>query len=90
MPAMPVTETSCAFCSSAEAWKSSFSSRSSRSRPTNGASSPDDRIEPRAPATTRTARQSAKRLRLALELVLARILVHDCLLRSIYGVASPA
>ena len=58
MPAMPVTETSCAFCSSAEPWNSSLTSRSSRSRPTNGASRPDERSAPFDPATTRSARQS--------------------------------
>ena len=43
---------------SAEAWKSSLSRRSSRSRPTNGASNPSPLSAPRAPDTTRSARQS--------------------------------
>ena len=44
----PGDETSCARRSSADAWKSSLISRSSRSRPTNGASSPVERIGRRA------------------------------------------
>ena len=58
MPAMPVTETSAALPSSAEAWNSSLISRRSRSRPTKGASRPEERWAPSAPATTRTALQS--------------------------------
>ena len=46
----------CALLSSAEAWKSSLIIRSSRSRPTKGASSPEVRRAPSEPATTRTAR----------------------------------
>ena len=57
-PAMPTTETSCALPSSAQAWKSSFTKRSSRSRPTNGGSSPADLRAPPTPAVTRSARQS--------------------------------
>ena len=41
--------------SSAQAWKRSLIWRSSRSRPTNGASSPSDLSAPRAPDTTLTA-----------------------------------
>ncbi len=47
------------------AWKSSLIERSSRSRPTNGASSPADLSAPPRPATTRSARQSGDRLRLS-------------------------
>ena len=80
MPAMPVTETRCAFRSSAQAWKSSLICRSSRSRPTNGASSPCDLSEPRRPETTRRARQSGVRPLLALQLERAGLLVDDRLL----------
>ena len=55
---MPVTETSCAFFSSAQVWKRSLIWRSSRSLPTNGASRPCDFSVPRTPETTRTARHS--------------------------------
>ena len=58
MPATPVTETRCALPSSTQPWKKSLISRSSRSRPTKGASSPCDFSEPRAPDTTRKARHS--------------------------------
>ncbi len=58
MPAIPVTETRCALPSSAQPWKRSLISRSSRSRPTKGASSPCDLSAPRAPETTRSARYS--------------------------------
>ena len=58
IPAIPVTDTRCARLSSAQAWNSSLIWRSSRSRPTNGASSPSDlsaprasRDDPHAPAT---------------------------------------
>ena len=70
MPAMPVTETSCAFRSSAEPWNSSLTSRSSRSRPTNGASSAVDRSAPRAPGDHPQRPPERHRLGLALELVL--------------------
>ncbi len=58
IPAMPVTETRCAFARRREAWKRSLIWRSSRSRPTNGGSSPCDLSEPRKPETTRCAFQS--------------------------------
>ena len=58
IPAIPETSTSWARLSSSEAWKRSLTSCSSRFRPTNGASSPAERIEPPRPATTRSARQS--------------------------------
>ena len=58
IPATPTTESRCAFSSSAEAWKSSLTSRSSRSRPTNGGSSPAERPSPPRFAITRSARQS--------------------------------
>ena len=58
MPPIPTTETRLPRRSSAEAWKSSLTSRSSRSRPTNGGSRPADfEMPPRSP-TTRTARHS--------------------------------
>ena len=74
---MPVTETRWARRSSAEAWNRSLIWRSSRSRPTNGASSPSDLSAPRAPETTRTARHSRMRPVLALQLVRAGVLVDD-------------
>ena len=58
IPAMPVTETRCALRSSAQAWNRSFICRSSRSRPTNGASSPCDLSEP---AQTRRRRAAPAR-----------------------------
>src|SRR5207247_1890985 len=57
IPAMPEIETRCGFSSSAAPWKRSLIRRSSRSRPTNGASRLSDFSEPRAPETTRKARQ---------------------------------
>ena len=50
-PAAPVR-------SSAQTWNRSLICRNSRSRPTNGASSPSDRSSPPTPETTRTARHS--------------------------------
>ena len=88
MPAMPATETSAALASSADAWNSSLIRRSSRSRPTKGASSPGAAGPPSAPATTRSARQSWTRLGLALQLVRARVLVDHRRLRRA-PVASP-
>ena len=58
MPAGPVTETSRARPSRAVAWNRSLSSRSSSSRPTNGASSVSLRPRPPRSATTRRARQA--------------------------------
>ena len=58
IPAGPLTRTRCARPVSALVWKRSFTRRSSRSRPTNGASRPDDRPSPPRLATTRRARQS--------------------------------
>src|SRR5919204_596679 len=55
---MPTTEIRCALFSSAEAWKSSLTKRSSRSRPTKGGSSPPDLSAPPRPAVTRSARKS--------------------------------
>ena len=77
----PTTETRCAFPSSAQPWKSSLTMRSSRSRPTNGGSRPADCCAPPRAASTRSARCSADRLRLPLQLVLARRLVGDRRLR---------
>ena len=59
------------------AWKRSLTSRNSRSRPTNGASSALARPSPPRFATTRSARQRWAALGLALELVLAAVLVGD-------------
>ncbi len=56
MPATPVTDTRWVRRSSALAWNRSFSIRISRSRPTNGASSPSLRKPPPTLATTRAAR----------------------------------
>ena len=81
MPAMPVSETRCALRSSAEEWKRSLIWRSSRSRPTNGASRPCDFSEPRRPETTRCARQSGVSPSLPLSSNDARVLVDDRLLR---------
>ena len=58
MPGTPTIESRCARPSSAVAWKSSFTSRSSRSRPRNGGSRPAERPSPFRAATTRSARQS--------------------------------
>ncbi len=58
IPPIPVTETRKALRSSALAWKSSFNMRSSRSRPTNGASKPSALSAPRPPETTRSARHT--------------------------------
>src|SRR5919198_1560512 len=58
IPPIPVTETRYALPSSAEAWNSSFNRRSSRSRPTNGASNPSAFNAPRPPETTRSARHT--------------------------------
>src|SRR6266511_2867565 len=56
MPAIPITDSRWAFRLSTVPWKISLTKRSSRSRPTKGASSPADFIVPRTPATTRKAR----------------------------------
>ena len=66
--------------SSAQAWKRSLIWRSSRSRPTNGASSPCDFSEPRSPETTRCARQSGVGPSLPFSSKRARVLVDDRLL----------
>ena len=58
IPAMPMTDTRCALRSSDVAWNNSLTSRSSRSRPTKGGSSPADLSAPPRPAVTRSARQS--------------------------------
>ena len=58
VPATPITETRWPCDSPAEAWKSSLITRSSRSRPTNGASRPAERCAPPMPPITRTARHS--------------------------------
>ena len=58
MPAMPVTCTRWARDCSAEAWNGSLTRRSSRSRPTKGASRPSERRAPPRAAVTRTARHS--------------------------------
>ena len=72
IPAMPMTSTSCARRSSAEAWKSSFTSRSSRSRPTNGASRPAERSAPRDAGDDAQRAPELHRLGLALQLVQRR------------------
>ena len=77
-PAIPMIETSRARRSSAEAWKSSLTRWKSRSRPTNGASSPTPRPRPRRVAITRSGRNSLDRLSPALHQVPARALVGDC------------
>ena len=59
IPATPITETMCALRSPALWWNSSFTPRSSASRPTKGASSPSDRCRPPTMATTRRARHKA-------------------------------
>src|SRR4051795_12207359 len=103
IPATPITDISWARRSSAAAWKSSLTSRSSRSRPTNGGSSPAEfnaaprghatpkghlrgnpRLLPLAPARRRDAQGSPEghSLGLALEHVLARVLVRDGRLRA--------
>ena len=73
----PSTETSCAFFSSAEPWKSSLTRRSSRSRPTNGASRPRDLSAPPRPAVTRSARKSGSGSALPFSSCSARVLVGD-------------
>ena len=85
MPATPTTETSWAVRSSATAWKSSLTRRSSRSRPTNGASRPVDAAAAAALRRRRAAPARAGPARLALELVLARVLVGDRRLRRALG-----
>ena len=55
---MPVTDRRRALPSSAQAWKRSLIVRSSRSRPTNGASRPCDFSDPRRPDTMRSARHN--------------------------------
>ena len=77
IPATPITETSCAFASPAEAWNSSLTSRSSRSRPTNGGSRPAERFAPPIPLDHPHRAPQLHRLGLALELVRARVLVDD-------------
>ncbi len=59
MPGTATMEMRCARRSSAVAWKSSLARRSSRSRPTNGASRPAARPPPFRAATTRSARHNA-------------------------------
>ena len=56
IPPMPDTDTRRALPSSAHAWKSSFTRRSSRSRPTNGDRGRCDLSAPPRPAVTRIAR----------------------------------
>ena len=82
MPACPVIETRRTRRSRAVAWNRSLSSRSSASRPTNGASSRSSRPRPRRSATTRSARQTRHRRDLALEHLLAGLLVGDRAARS--------
>ena len=59
MPAAPITLTRRTRFSRPVAWKSSFRSRISSSRPTKGASSASERPRPPRSATTRMARQAA-------------------------------
>src|SRR2546425_405822 len=66
IPATPITETRWALRSSDEVWKSSLIERSSRSRPTKGASRPECRSAPPREATTRRARHSGTGPRLPL------------------------
>ena len=77
MPACPVIETSRTRRSRDVAWNRSLSSRSSASRPTNGASRRSSRPRPRRSATTRSARHAGDRRDLALEQLLAGRLVGD-------------
>ena len=77
MPAWPVTEIRRARRSRAVAWKKSFSSRSSSSRPTNGASRPSARPCPPRFATTRRARQAGTGAVLPLQHLLAGLLERD-------------
>ena len=58
MPAGPMTLTSRVRASRPVAWNRSLRSRSSSSRPTNGASRPSDRPRPPTSATTRSARNA--------------------------------
>src|SRR5438132_9038372 len=82
MPAMPTTETRCAFLSSSEAWKSSLARRSSLSLPTNGGSRPSDLSAPARPAVTDPqCAVERHRLGLAFERVLVGLLVGDRRLR---------
>ena len=74
---MPVTETRWARRSSALAWKRSLIWRSSRSRPTNGASRPAPLSVPCRPDVDAERPPERHRLRLALQLVLARRGVRD-------------
>src|SRR3954465_3913801 len=60
MPAIPIADTRCAFPSSADAWNSSLTRRSSRSRPTNGGSSPSARSAPPRGAGTGRAPRGAR------------------------------
>ncbi len=61
MPATPETRTMRAEWRSADAWKSSFTSRSSWSLPKNGASITPERCDPAVAATTLVARKSLMR-----------------------------
>ena len=77
MPAGPTIDTSRIRASRDVVWNRSLSSRSSSSRPTNGASSASDRRAPPRPATTRSARQAADGRPLALHLELTDRLEGD-------------
>ena len=77
MPPGPITETSRARCSRPVAWNSSLSSRSSSSRPTNGASRPAARLRPPTSATIRSARHAATGSGLARDRLRAHRLVRD-------------
>ena len=72
MPAWPLTVTSRALPSRAVAWKRSFRSRSSSSRPTNGGSSVAARPLAAAARHDRHAPIGGDRQRLAFQLLLAR------------------
>ena len=77
VPATAITETRWAFDSPADAWKSSLITRSSRSRPTNGASRPVERSAPPRAADDPHRPPELHRLGLPLQLVRARVLVDD-------------
>ena len=77
IPGTPTIESRCARPSSAVAWNSSLTRRSSRSRPRNGGSRPAERPSPFARSDHPERTPERLRLGLALELVLAGVRVGD-------------